>query len=124
MLTGAGDGSVLGLEGKTTTDMKTVATFTDAGWDFIDDPNDAADDIWAICEGTNYPRLVWQIPTGDFLCPDGVNFTDFSYFADRWFLDDCNEANNYCQGADIDTLGSVDLNDMIIFCEEWLKGVE
>ena len=34
---------------KTTAEMKTKSTFTDAGWDFVN--------IWDICEGTNYPRL-------------------------------------------------------------------
>jgi hypothetical protein len=39
--------------GKTTSEMKTQATFTDAGWNF--------DDIWAIASGTNdgYPYLIW-----------------------------------------------------------------
>jgi hypothetical protein len=38
--------------GKTTTEMQTASTFTEAGWDF--------DKIWMICEGIDYPRLQWQ----------------------------------------------------------------
>ncbi len=40
--------------GKTTSDMKTQTTFTDADWDFTD--------IWSIDEGENngYPYLQWQ----------------------------------------------------------------
>ena len=42
-----------------------------AGWDFTTP-------VWDICEGSNYPKLVWFIAAGDFLCPDGVEFIDFS----------------------------------------------
>jgi len=62
--------------GKTTVEMKTKSTFTDAGWNF--------DDVWHICETTNYPKLLWQILPADLVCPDGVDFADFSFFADRW----------------------------------------
>jgi hypothetical protein len=34
-----------------------------------------------ICEVTNYPRLIWQIPKGDSLCPDGITIEeDFDFF--------------------------------------------
>ena len=45
-----------GGEGKTTVEMKTQSTFTDAGWEF--------DDIWMIYEGLTYPLFTWQIPDG------------------------------------------------------------
>jgi len=38
--------------GKTTAEMKTKSTFTDAGWDFVD--------IWYIIQAVDYPRLRWQ----------------------------------------------------------------
>ena len=65
--------------GKTTAEMKTQATFTAAGWDFVN--------VWAICEGTNYPRLRWHIPAGDWVCPDGVHLEDLDYLAARWLLE-------------------------------------
>ena len=66
---------------KTTAEMQTLSTFTTAGWDFTN--------IWDICEGTNYPRLAWQIPAGDFACPDGVNTEDLDYLAGRWLMENC-----------------------------------
>ena len=31
--------------------------------------------------GTGYPKLSWQRPAADMICPDGVTFVDYSYFA-------------------------------------------
>ncbi|MHC4542289.1 MAG: GLUG motif-containing protein, partial [Planctomycetota bacterium] len=62
-----------GGTGRTTAEMQTISTFTDAGWDFWN--------TWTMCEGTNYPVLLWQIPPADFRCPDGVDFIDFAFFA-------------------------------------------
>ncbi|MCK4292908.1 MAG: hypothetical protein KAY65_06910 [Planctomycetes bacterium] len=45
------------VEGLPTTEMQTLSTFTSAGWDFIAETDNGIDDIWAICQGTNYPRL-------------------------------------------------------------------
>ncbi|MHC4344055.1 MAG: GLUG motif-containing protein [Planctomycetota bacterium] len=80
----SGTGWSHGGTGKTTDDMKTKSTFTNAGWDFADETANGTEDIWDICEETNYPRLVWQIPPADFVCPDGVDFRDFSVFASYW----------------------------------------
>ncbi len=38
--------------GKTATQMQMIATFEDAGWNFVD--------TWSIYEGRTYPRLKWQ----------------------------------------------------------------
>jgi hypothetical protein len=46
--------------GKTTTEMQTASTFLDAGWDFVDEMYNGADDIWWILEGQDYPRLWWE----------------------------------------------------------------
>jgi hypothetical protein len=100
--------------GESTANMQTEITFTDAGWDFVD--------VWSICEQTNYPRFLWQIPIGDFLCPDGVNFIDYSFFVSHWLEDDCGSSND-CDGTDLDKLGSVDSNDLGIFVYSWLMGV-
>lgn len=107
--------------GKTTVEMQTKSTFTDAGWDFVDETVNGTDDIWDICEGTNYPKLVWQISSGDFLCPDGVNFFDYSFFAGHWAEDNCDTSND-CDGTDLDLLGSVDIRDLRIFADNWLRG--
>jgi hypothetical protein len=92
--------------------MKQQASFT--GWDFMT--------IWAICEGTNYPRLRWQIPAADWICPDGVNVEDLDYFVQRWLLGDCASSNN-CDGADMNGSGTVDFADFAIFAQHWLEGL-
>jgi hypothetical protein len=104
-----------GGTGKTTAEMQTITTFSDVAWDFIN--------TWTICDGTNYPVLLWQIPVADFLCPDGVNFIDFALFAQHWLDRPCGTANYYCQGTDLDHSGSVDFPDLEIFVDNWLKGI-
>jgi len=88
---------------KTTDEMKTKSTFIDATWDFVGETANGTEDIWSICEGTNYPRFVWQIQAADWVCPDGVGFEDFSYLADGWQME-------------------FGINDLMSLCEQWLTG--
>ncbi len=111
-----------GGTGKTTAEMQTESTFTDAGWDFMGESVNGTEDVWSICEGTNYPRFVWQIPAGDFVCPDGITIDDFAFFTDHWRDDNCDISNDYCQGTDLDFSGTVDEADLEIFFENWLEG--
>ncbi|MHC4436884.1 MAG: GLUG motif-containing protein [Planctomycetota bacterium] len=111
----SGQSTSAGGTGKTTEEMQTITTFTDVGWDFLN--------TWTICDGMNYPVLLWQIPAADFLCPDGVNFIDFAFFASHWLDGMCNAANYYCEGTDLDHSGSVGFNDLEIFAENWLTGI-
>jgi len=105
---------------KTTVQMKTQSTFTSARWDFIGETANGTGDIWAICEGTNYSRLVWQIPQGDIVCPDGVNGLDYSALARYWHETEC-AALHDCEGADIDLSGAVDFGDVAAVAESWLR---
>jgi len=114
-INGIGNGSAPNVVGKPTVEMQTDSTFTDAGWDFVGETANGTEDIWDICQGTNYPRLVWQIPAADFLCPDGVNFIDYSYFGSAWNTSDPN--------ADLNLSGLVNHSDLKIFCEQWLDGI-
>jgi len=107
---------------KTTAEMMTKSTFTDASWDFVGETVNGTEDIWAICEGTNYPRFVYQIPRGDIVCPDGVNSLDFAVLARYWHEADC-AALNDCNGADIDLSGGVDFGDFGALAESWLTGL-
>jgi len=101
--------------GKTTAEMQTLNTFTAAGWDF-NTP------IWKICEGRNYPKLAWQIPIpGDLLCPDGVDLSDYSFFADHWRDENCG-LTNHCDKTDLDFSGAIDWRDLKILCAHWLAG--
>jgi hypothetical protein len=49
-----------GGTGKTTAAMKMAKTFTDAGWDFVEETKNGTEDIWWIDEGKDYPHLSWE----------------------------------------------------------------
>lgn len=105
--------SAMGL-GKTTAEMKAISTFTAAGWDFAT--------TWAICEGTNYPRLHWQIPAADWVCPDGVGVEDLSVLSSCW-LETGPLENAECRMMDLHPDGTVDLSDWTIFAGHWMEGI-
>ena len=107
------DSNVVALN---TSQMQISNTYINAGWDF-NTP------VWKMnCEGMSYPKLsLWQPVPGDFGCPDGVNFFDYSFFAGHWAEDNCG-ASNDCDGRDLDLLGSVDIKDLRIFVDNWLRG--
>ncbi len=109
--------------GKTTTKMQTASTFLEEGWDFVGETENGTEDIWSICEGTNYPRLVWQITAGDFVCPDGITIDDFVFFIEHWGDETCDLSNDYCQGTDLDQSGTVDAGDLEILVDNWLAGL-
>jgi hypothetical protein len=46
-------------EGKTTEQMKDPNTFISAGWDFVGEVINGANDIW-YCDEPNYPQLSWE----------------------------------------------------------------
>ena len=50
--------------GKTTAEMQTESTFTDAGWDFLGETANGSEDIWKIAESLGYPRLAWEKYSG------------------------------------------------------------
>ncbi|UCG49608.1 MAG: hypothetical protein JSU94_07475, partial [Phycisphaerales bacterium] len=102
-------------------DMLRRSTFTAAGWDFAGETENGTEDVWTICEGTNYPRFVWEIPPADLVCPDGVSWPDFSVLAEFWGDDNC-RASDRCAGADIDSSGGVDFSDLAAFAQYWLGG--
>jgi hypothetical protein len=51
---------------KTTAEMEKAETFADVGWDFV---GVAADSVWWILEGKDYPRLGWQCGRASALAP-------------------------------------------------------
>jgi parallel beta-helix repeat protein len=111
--------------GRTTAEMQTESTFTDYGWDFVCESDNGTDDIWEvpIWNGQeDYPRFVWQkMPTADFVCPNGVDFLDYSFLADYYGRTDCNDIND-CNSTDLDFSGAVDTNDVNNFTNCWLFG--
>ena len=105
--------------GETTTNMKMADTFINEGWDFVGETANGTEDIWKICEGTNYPSLTWQVSGGDFTCPDGVDLYDYAYFTNRWLNDNCGAENN-CAGTDMNMSGIVDSVDLYLWLQYWL----
>jgi hypothetical protein len=107
--------------GKTTAEMQTASTFTNYGWDFVGETINGSNDIWRLCEDlVQYPRLSWEFPSGDFICPDGIDFFDYSFFTGHWQDVNCIVSND-CDGTDLDQLGTVDINDIRIFVDNWLR---
>jgi hypothetical protein len=106
-----------------TDEMKKLATFTDAGWDFLGESSNGTADTWRMCaNGVSYPRLSWEFSRGgDFDCPNGVDMIDFAAFASRWDMQDC-AGQIQCGAADLNNDGRVDLADFAIFAAQWLQG--
>jgi hypothetical protein len=67
--------------------------------------------------------LLWQIPAGDFRCPDGVDCIDLAWFAQHWLNEQCFAANSYCDGVDLDQSSFVDFADFAVFAGNWLTGI-
>ena len=57
---GPGSSSSAGVSGKTTAQMKTQATFTAAGWDFVGETANGTADIWTMPSAGGYPILSWH----------------------------------------------------------------
>ena len=56
----SGQTTSAGGEGGTTAQMNSASTFTEAGWDFVDETDNGTEDIWWMPED-NYPKLWWEI---------------------------------------------------------------
>jgi hypothetical protein len=119
---GQNTGTVTNVSGLSTEQMQTKSTFTDAGWDFVSETVNGPNDIWRMCvDGVSYPLMSWEFNKADFDCPDGVDFVDYSFFASQWAEDNCGGSND-CDGRDLDQLGKVDIKDLGIFVDNWLRG--
>ena len=108
--------------GLTTTEMQTMSTFTNAGWDFVGETSNGTDDIWAICKGADYPRLTWQFVIGDFDGDGDTDFRDFAIFAANWHQTD---SSFFCggPGTDLTNDSYVGFPDLKTFTENWLTGM-
>ncbi len=71
----------------------------------------------AYSQGGDYEVLGGFRPGGP-LC--FVKFDDFARFAAHWLDTGCSQANNWCQGADLDQLNDVGADDLNLFITEWL----
>ncbi|MHC5076772.1 MAG: hypothetical protein ACYTFM_10120, partial [Planctomycetota bacterium] len=57
----------------------------------------------------------------DYLCPEGVDFFDYCFFANHWLFTSCADTND-CNSTDLDLSGDVGPNDFDIFTTSWLCG--
>ncbi|MEJ2704978.1 MAG: GLUG motif-containing protein, partial [Sedimentisphaerales bacterium] len=104
--------------GKTTAQMQTADMFLEAGWDFVRENDNGTEDIWTICEGSNYPQFAWQFIMGDFDGDFRVDFVDFAFFAQRWLVSDMSFVP--CRGADLTGDSEVGFDDLREFADNWL----
>jgi hypothetical protein len=121
-----------GGTGKTTAEMQTESTYTGAGWDFVGEVINGTEDIWEICEGTNYPKFARQVVLGDLVCPDGVDGIDVGVLCEEWLLEEL-PCDVWPEGGDgfVDFLDwaiiadgwgdTYDISDLADFADEWLK---
>jgi cyclophilin family peptidyl-prolyl cis-trans isomerase len=56
----------------------------------------------------------------DFSGDSKVNFEDFAVLALQWMDNDCNSANDFCGGRDLNYSGNCDVSDVGIFVGNWL----
>ncbi|MCK5272752.1 MAG: hypothetical protein KAJ52_09240 [Sedimentisphaerales bacterium] len=104
-----------GATGKTTEQMQTQSTFTDANWDFTVVP------VWHMpFQAVGYPMLGWQkdIP-GDFTGRYGVYMDDFAVLSNAWLSTDT-PTTNWNEHCDLNANGVIDPGDLTIFAENWL----
>ncbi|MBN1788706.1 MAG: hypothetical protein JW806_09995, partial [Sedimentisphaerales bacterium] len=114
----SGQATSTGGTGLTTAEMQEMATYVDAGWDFSYTDGDDAD--WFI-QIDEYPILTWQISPADIYTDGRNDFRDFSVFAQFWLREDCGIYNYYCDWADLDFDGDVDIDDLAILMDYWLE---
>ena len=116
-------GDVTNVVSKTTLEMQTLSTFTDADWAFVGEGINDSNEAWRMCvDVVEYPKLWWEFPAGDFVCGDGVDFIDFAVLADTWnFAIGEDGYNDKCDLADD---GIIDFADLAIFTDHWLADVE
>ncbi len=101
----AGVSDTDGMIGKTTAELQTESTFTEAGWDFVVETVNGSEDLWRMPYlMPGYPILSWQkdIP-GDFAGDYCVDLFDAEVLSADW-------------------LNVYDFSDLIDLTANWLAG--
>lgn len=107
--------------GLPTSQLKIKSTFTNNGWEFVEQDINSITNPWRMCQnGTDYPRLSWQFPPEDFLCPDIVDFADYSALSNQW-LQDTDGIVNFFDWARFANSWSGDYLALNLFIESWLS---
>jgi len=107
--------------GRITARMIQQVTFSDAGWDFVGEMENGTENIWAICEGLDYPKLAWQFVIADYNGDGHTDFMDFCIFSQRWVGTD---SSFWCgaSGTDLTNDRFIDFEDLMVLAENWLTG--
>jgi len=58
---------------------------------------------------------------GDINLDGRINLVDFAWLSANWLEIGCDGGNSFCSGADIDQMGDVGLDDLLILAEHWLE---
>lgn len=113
----SGRSTSAGGTGKTTVEMKQIATFT--GWDFLGETANGTADTWRMCaDGVDYPKLTWEyVKTGDFACPNGHGMDDLARLAQDWLL----TYSAPLSGADANGDSAVTFADFAILANGWIQ---
>ena len=61
-----------------------------------------------------------QVPTRDFDGNYSVDSADFAILASNWMRTDC-VSHEWCYGIDLNTDGSIDNKDLMLFADFWLE---
>ncbi len=70
----SGQATSAGGTGLTTLPMQDINAYLEAGWDFVDEIENGAEDLWRMDEGQGYPRLWWEFPAED---PNGMGVPEW-----------------------------------------------
>jgi hypothetical protein len=79
------------------------------------DPNvdDSSNTMFTIFECQNSINM-------DFNHDCYVNYTDYIIISNNWRRSDCTQTNNWCDGSDTYQDGLVNIQDLMLFVEQWL----
>ena len=75
-----------------------------------------ADVDWGLSETYQFYGGFW--PGGPVF---RIEFEDFAKFTGNWLRDDCTEANEWCEGADLDQSGDVGIEDFVLIVNLWME---
>lgn len=70
---------------------------------------------------------IWVFSTklaGDFDHDCDVDMADFAQFSSLWMTQPCLSSDNYCNGLDINKLGTVDVEDLLIMVGNWMGKID
>jgi hypothetical protein len=85
--------------------------------------NQSPSSLTTLPQGSQVNLIVSKGPAKPDITGEGVvNLPDFSVLSNKWSLTNCIDLNEWCEGADINYSGSVDIDDLRIMAEHWLEG--